>query len=117
MKRATLTRFLIDEQYKHQSVPSDLRLLIEVVSRAIKAISINVGKGALAGLLGEHAGAGGVGPLPIAEVGAGIGGPIFSQGKLPVHPYTLKVCIYITARVSCTGNCVIGGAVVLFFTS
>jgi len=59
MKRATLTRFLIDEQYKHQSVPSDLRLLIEVVSRAIKAISINVGKGALAGLLGEHAGAGG----------------------------------------------------------
>ena len=58
MKRATLTRFLIDEQYKHQAVPSDLRLLIEVVSRAIKAISINVGKGALAGLLGEHAAAG-----------------------------------------------------------
>ncbi len=55
MKRITLTRFLIDEQYNHQSVPADLRLLIEVVSRAIKAISINVGKGALAGLLGEHA--------------------------------------------------------------
>ncbi len=58
MKRATLTRFLIDEQYEHQAVPADLRLLIEVVSRAIKAISINVGKGALAGLLGEHAAAG-----------------------------------------------------------
>jgi fructose-1,6-bisphosphatase I len=52
MKRITLTRFLIDEQYNH-SVPADLRLLIEVVSRAIKAISINVGKGALAGILGE----------------------------------------------------------------
>jgi len=59
MKKATLTRFLIDEQYNHQTVPADLRLLIEVVSRAIKAISINVGKGALAGLLGEHVGAAG----------------------------------------------------------
>ncbi|MBL8519800.1 MAG: class 1 fructose-bisphosphatase [Betaproteobacteria bacterium] len=58
MNRATLTRFLIDEQYDHHAVPADLRLLIEVVSRAIKAISINVGKGALAGLLGD-AGPGG----------------------------------------------------------
>jgi fructose-1,6-bisphosphatase I len=55
MKRITLTRFLIDEQYNRSAVPADLRLLIEVVSRAIKAISINVGKGALAGILGEHA--------------------------------------------------------------
>jgi fructose-1,6-bisphosphatase I len=53
MKRATLTRFLIDEQYNHHAVHADLRLLIEVVSRAIKAISINVGKGALAGMLGD----------------------------------------------------------------
>ncbi len=57
MNRVTLTRFLIDEQYNHHSVPADLRLLLEVVSRAIKAISINVGKGALAGVLGD-AGAG-----------------------------------------------------------
>ncbi len=53
MKRITLTRFLIDEQYNHKAVPSDLRLLLEVVSRAIMAISINVGKGALAGVLGD----------------------------------------------------------------
>ena len=53
MNRVTLTRFLIDEQYNHHAVPADLRLLIEVVSRAVKAISINVGKGALAGLLGD----------------------------------------------------------------
>jgi fructose-1,6-bisphosphatase I len=59
MNRVTLTRFLIDEQYKHHAVPADLRLLIEVVSRAIKAISINVGKGALAGVLGD-AGSGNV---------------------------------------------------------
>jgi fructose-1,6-bisphosphatase I len=59
MNRATLTRFLIDEQYRHQAVPADLRLLIEVVSRAVKAISINVGKGALAGVLGD-AGSGNV---------------------------------------------------------
>ena len=59
MNRVTLTRFLIDEQYNHHAVPADLRLLIEVVSRAIKAISINVGKGALAGVLGD-AGSGNV---------------------------------------------------------
>jgi fructose-1,6-bisphosphatase I len=54
MKKITLTRFLIDEQYNRNLVPADLRLLIEVVARAIKAISINVGKGDLAGLLGDH---------------------------------------------------------------
>ncbi|HEX4859475.1 MAG TPA: class 1 fructose-bisphosphatase, partial [Usitatibacteraceae bacterium] len=53
MNRTTLTRFLIDEQYNHHNVPADLRLLLEVVARAIKVISINVGKGALAGLLGD----------------------------------------------------------------
>jgi len=59
MKRITLTRFLIDEQYNHKAVPADLRLLIEVVSRSIKAISMTVGKGALAGILGD-AGSGNV---------------------------------------------------------
>jgi fructose-1,6-bisphosphatase I len=57
MKRITLTRFLIDEQYNQHAVPADLRLLLEVVARAVKAISINVGKGALADMLGD-AGAG-----------------------------------------------------------
>jgi len=53
MERITLTRFLIDQQYQQHVVSADLRLLIEVVARAIKAISVNVGKGALAGILGE----------------------------------------------------------------
>jgi fructose-1,6-bisphosphatase I len=53
MERVTLTRFLIDQQYQKHVVSADLRLLIEVVARAIKAISVNVGKGALAGILGE----------------------------------------------------------------
>ncbi len=65
MRRVTLTRFLIEAQYNKKAVPADLRLLIEVVSRAIKAISINVGKGALAGLLGEHANAVGSGDASI----------------------------------------------------
>ncbi|HEX9392784.1 MAG TPA: class 1 fructose-bisphosphatase [Usitatibacteraceae bacterium] len=65
MRRVTLTRFLIEAQYNKKAVPADLRLLIEVVSRAIKAISINVGKGALAGLLGEHASVGGAGNASI----------------------------------------------------
>ena len=49
----SLSRFLLDQQWQEQAIPSDLRLLVEVVARAIKAISINVGKGALAGVLGE----------------------------------------------------------------
>jgi fructose-1,6-bisphosphatase I len=61
MKRVTLTRFLIDEQYNQHAVPADLRLLLEVVARAVKAISINVGKGALAGLLGDEPAAVGAG--------------------------------------------------------
>ncbi len=59
MRGISLSRFLLDEQWQKQAIPSDLRLLVEVVSRAIKAISINVGKGALAGVLGD-AGSGNV---------------------------------------------------------
>src|SRR3954471_24752938 len=53
MPGVSLSRFLIDQQWQKHVIPSDLRLLVEVVARAIKAISINVGKGALAGVLGE----------------------------------------------------------------
>jgi fructose-1,6-bisphosphatase I len=53
MRGVSLSRFLIDEQWQKQVIPSDLRLLVEVVARAVKAISINVSKGALAGVLGE----------------------------------------------------------------
>jgi fructose-1,6-bisphosphatase I len=49
----TLTQFLIEEQRQHGAVNADLRLLIEVVARACKRISIAVGKGALGGVLGE----------------------------------------------------------------
>lgn len=53
MRRVTLTQFLIEEQRTKQLIPSDLRLLIEVVARACKAISIAIGKGGLAGVLGS----------------------------------------------------------------
>ncbi|MEY3202232.1 MAG: hypothetical protein RIR70_1782, partial [Pseudomonadota bacterium] len=53
MKRITLTHYLIEHQRKTQGSAEDLRLLIEVVARAVKAISVSVGKGALAGVLGE----------------------------------------------------------------
>lgn len=48
----SLTRFLIEEQ-RAGRVNADLRLLIEVVARACKSISIAVGKGALGGVLGD----------------------------------------------------------------
>lgn len=52
MRRVTLTQFLIEQQRAGRITP-ELRLLIEVVARAVKAICVNVSKGALAGVLGE----------------------------------------------------------------
>ena len=48
----SLTRFLIEEQ-RAGHINAELRLLIEVVARACKRISIAVGKGALGGVLGD----------------------------------------------------------------
>jgi len=59
----SLTRFLIEEQRAGHLGP-DLRLLIEVVARACKRISIEVGKGALGGVIGD-AGSPGIGSINI----------------------------------------------------
>src|SRR5690606_29934466 len=48
-----LTQFLIEEMRERGEQMPDLRLLIEVVTRACKRISIAIGKGALGGVLGE----------------------------------------------------------------
>jgi fructose-1,6-bisphosphatase I len=48
----SLTRHLIEEE-RHGHIGADLRLLIEVVARACKGISVAVGKGALGGVLGD----------------------------------------------------------------
>ena len=53
MRPMTLSRFLIEEQRDKNVISHDLRLLVEVVSRACKAISIAIGKGSLAGVLGS----------------------------------------------------------------
>ena len=52
MARKTLTQYLVEQQRSHGKVTPELRLLIEVVARACKAISNSVSKGALAGVLG-----------------------------------------------------------------
>lgn len=53
MKRKTLTQYLIEEQRVNNTIPSDLRLLLEVVARSCKHISNAVSKGALGDILGE----------------------------------------------------------------
>jgi fructose-1,6-bisphosphatase I len=53
MKPIFLTQFLIEEQRAMGQINPDLRLLLEVVARACKRISIAVGKGALGGVLGN----------------------------------------------------------------
>ena len=52
MKRVSLTQHLVEQQRLHNSIPAELRLLIEVVSRACKTIAHSVGKGALGDVLG-----------------------------------------------------------------
>ena len=51
-KQVSLTQYLIEQQREEERIPSQLRLLIEVVARACKRIAINVNKGALGDVLG-----------------------------------------------------------------
>jgi fructose-1,6-bisphosphatase I len=53
MQRITLSRFLIEQQRQDNNLPPQLRLLIEVVARACKAISFTINKGELGGVLGS----------------------------------------------------------------
>ena len=48
----SLTRYLVEQQRAEGHIPSELRLLIEVVARACKSISQAVNKGALGDVLG-----------------------------------------------------------------
>jgi fructose-1,6-bisphosphatase I len=51
--KISLTRYLVEQQRVDGRIPSDLRLLLEVVARACKGISHAVNKGALGGVLGS----------------------------------------------------------------
>lgn len=51
--KTTLTQYLVEQQRKKQAVSAEVRLLIETVARACKAISHAVSKGALGGVLGS----------------------------------------------------------------
>jgi fructose-1,6-bisphosphatase I len=55
MHRVTLTQYLIEQQRDHGKVSPELRLLIEIIARACKAISHAVSKGPLTGI-GDAAG-------------------------------------------------------------
>ena len=50
--KISLTRYLVEQQRVDGLIPSQLRLLLEVVARACKSISQAVNKGALGGVLG-----------------------------------------------------------------
>jgi len=52
-QKISLTRYLVEQQRVHGHIPSELRLLLEVVARACKSISQAVNKGALGGVLGS----------------------------------------------------------------
>src|SRR5687767_12528026 len=51
-RNISLTRYLVEQQRDNGHIPSQLRLLIEVVARACKRISHSVNKGALGDVLG-----------------------------------------------------------------
>jgi fructose-1,6-bisphosphatase I len=52
MRRVTLTQFLVARQRDKNLINADLRLLLETIARACKAISTRVSKGALADVSG-----------------------------------------------------------------
>ena len=52
-KKISLTRYLIEEQRERGTIPSELRLLIEIVARACQHIATSVNKGALGEVLGS----------------------------------------------------------------
>jgi hypothetical protein len=52
-RHTTLTRFLIEQQREENTLPGELRLLIETVARACKTIGHAVSKGALGEVLGS----------------------------------------------------------------
>jgi fructose-1,6-bisphosphatase I len=51
--KISLSRYLVEQQRDHGHIPSQLRLLLEVVARSCKSISHAVNKGALGGVLGS----------------------------------------------------------------
>ena len=51
--KISLTRYLVEQQRVDGHIPSQLRLLLEVVARACKGISQAVNKGAIGGVLGS----------------------------------------------------------------
>jgi fructose-1,6-bisphosphatase I len=53
MAQRTLAHYLIEEQRNKGVINADLRLLVEILSRACRAISVAIGKGGLGGILGE----------------------------------------------------------------
>ena len=51
-RRISLTRYLVEKQHNDGRIPPELRLLLEVLARACKRISLAVTKGALGEVLG-----------------------------------------------------------------
>jgi len=52
-KKTYLTRYLVEQERSHGHVPPSLRLLLEVVARACKRISLAVNKGSLGDVMGS----------------------------------------------------------------
>ncbi len=52
-KRISLTQYLVEQEREHGKITPHLRLLLEVVARACKRISIAVNKGGFGGILGS----------------------------------------------------------------
>lgn len=52
MSGITLSRYLVEQQRNNPAITPDLRLIVESVASACKAIGVAIGKGELAGVLG-----------------------------------------------------------------
>ena len=80
MKRKTLTQYLVEQQRSSQALSAEVRLLIEIVSRACKTISHAVSNGALGQLP--------LGLLPTAP--ATVSGPLSNYAAYKSVPWLIK---------------------------
>lgn len=53
LRRIGLARYLVEQERSHGGVSADLKFLIQVVARAVRAIAVAIGKGDLGGVLGD----------------------------------------------------------------
>lgn len=88
MERITLTQYLLEQQRREGGISADLRLVVELVSRSLRTISIHVGKVALADGA-QRTGAPDTGSPTSAEIVEAANSVLLSDNEWSGHLYAM----------------------------